>query len=119
MGAVVLLVWLALATRSKYPGAGSYRLARRNVLIHWRRYRYLNGKDNPGQHRRRLHALWCAIETNHPSARRLNAGDLPVLRLAEAGGLLTFVACRQYKDPQGARIPVPTALLVRADEVTE
>ena len=38
---------------------------------------------------------------------------------AEAGGLLTFVACRQYKDPQGARIPVPTALLVRADEVTE
>jgi hypothetical protein len=27
------LLWLALATRSKYLGAGSYRLARRNVLI--------------------------------------------------------------------------------------
>jgi hypothetical protein len=27
------LLWLALATRSKYLGAGSPRLARRNVLI--------------------------------------------------------------------------------------
>jgi hypothetical protein len=27
------LLWFALATRSKYPGAGSPRLARRNVLI--------------------------------------------------------------------------------------
>jgi hypothetical protein len=32
-GAAVFLLWLALATRSKYPGAGSHRLARRKILI--------------------------------------------------------------------------------------
>src|ERR1700739_1351314 len=32
-GAAVFFLWLALATRSKYLGAGSPRLARRNVLI--------------------------------------------------------------------------------------
>jgi hypothetical protein len=40
-GAAVFLLWLALATRSKYPGAGSPRLARRNVLIEFN----FNSKD--------------------------------------------------------------------------
>src|ERR1700739_1463054 len=46
-GAAVFLLWLALATRSKYLGAGSPRLARRNVLIVFN----FNSKEAPGRRR--------------------------------------------------------------------